>query len=97
LDICASLGDDGTRLVVTLLNRNFRQARTAELELAGGRTVRATTVKVLSASDLSDPDAVFEDNPLKVKKQDNLVRLELKRYSITLLEIELLPCAGAAR
>jgi alpha-N-arabinofuranosidase len=91
VDVCASLGARGRRLVATVLNRNSSRTRTTELEMADGRTLHRVSATVLSAADLSAPDAVFEEKPLAVEVQGNKLRVELPRYAVVRLEAELQP------
>jgi hypothetical protein len=78
-------------LVATVLNRNSSRTRTTELEMADGRTLHRVSATVLSAADLSAPDAVFEEKPLAVEVQGNKLRVELPRYAVVRLEAELQP------
>jgi alpha-L-arabinofuranosidase len=86
LDLCASLDRDRKRLIVTLLNRSATQHRAARLELA--RTLPGTVeARLLRPKDLKDPDSLFDEVELEVKREGDALSVEVPAYSIARIEM----------
>ncbi|MFC2076730.1 alpha-L-arabinofuranosidase C-terminal domain-containing protein [candidate division KSB1 bacterium] len=89
IDLCASISADGKRLVATALNRNSAKEMAVELKLAGNQRIKSARAVVLAADDLTDPDAVFIEKPLKTRASGGAVSIVLPEYGVALVEIDL--------